>query len=233
MRLFTTAPTLHSIREWPVNSCVGDVYTLTVLTDAVGRAMVHQHFRGLVPIYDSFPTNVSRSDVARLVALYVHGGVYLDRDYVCFRNFERHRWNMSAFSIAAQFPARCRQSMCSVSQRVANAFMASAPRHPFIKYVLGQMRSYRGGDAAHVTGPGLLTRSVDRWSGSPVVELGFCTVYGVAWFERHPCTRRMDRDLCARFFSAAALGTHLWDGSWLPSKRRVKRPRAHHCKKSP
>jgi mannosyltransferase OCH1-like enzyme len=39
-----------------------------------------EHFPWMLPVYNAYPKLVQRSDIARYMILYKHGGVYLDAD---------------------------------------------------------------------------------------------------------------------------------------------------------
>ena len=52
-------------------------------TDADCRDLIRRAFPGLLATYDAYPTAIQRTDLFRVAAVYMHGGVYLDLDMDC------------------------------------------------------------------------------------------------------------------------------------------------------
>jgi hypothetical protein len=60
------------------------VYTL--LTDEDGAAFCEEHFPSLLPLYAAVPVGVMRADLLRCMLLFVHGGLYVDMDFMALRD---------------------------------------------------------------------------------------------------------------------------------------------------
>ncbi|KAI9147289.1 Inositol phosphoceramide mannosyltransferase 2 [Paramyrothecium foliicola] len=75
----STYPTTSSYGTWktifePLN------YTVKLWTDESIRQLISQRYDWLLPIYDAYPQNIQRADLARLVVVYHEGGIYADLD---------------------------------------------------------------------------------------------------------------------------------------------------------
>jgi len=50
-------------------------------------AILLEHMPDLLPYYNGYQTNVQKSDMLRIVPVYLLGGFYMDMDMLCFKNF--------------------------------------------------------------------------------------------------------------------------------------------------
>ncbi|KAL7526582.1 hypothetical protein ACHAWF_001832 [Thalassiosira exigua] len=64
-------------------------YQAYVYDDSTARNFVHRYFPEFAELYDGLERDVMRADVWRYLALYQHGGVYLDLDVECIQPIER------------------------------------------------------------------------------------------------------------------------------------------------
>jgi mannosyltransferase OCH1-like enzyme len=66
------------------NSCrtLHSNYEYKFWTDNEGRRLIEKEFSCLLSTFDSYPYNIQRADVIRLVVLYIYGGIYLDMDII-------------------------------------------------------------------------------------------------------------------------------------------------------
>lgn len=232
--VFTSAPDGADASTLPMASCVGEGMRLSVIRDAGERAFVAKYRRSALGVFDAVVNNVARSDIARLLHLYVEGGFYVDRDYVCFRPLNASEWRPNAMYMAPQFHPNCSESKYKRDaawsrSKFANAFFASSRGHPFLSHALRQIerlldRRTKTRNVAELTGPRPLTtawRTYNQIEG-PVRLLDFCDVYGVEWFKTHPCSDLRPSALteCASHFPLTAIGTHMWNHSWIKNPRR-------------
>lgn len=106
--------------------------------DAAGTALVRAAEPRLVPQYRWLRTGTERGDVARLVALYHHGGVYADLDVELVRA-------PAAWTFGARGPVRLVVGMefCRNGTRhhtddygVVQFALAAAPHHPVVRRAL-------------------------------------------------------------------------------------------------
>ena len=73
-----------------------------------------------------------KSDIWRCEILYQHGGLYIDTDFECLKNFDMLNENFEFY---------CGVEPLAVKIILGNAIIASIPGHPILKRYLEQMRS--------------------------------------------------------------------------------------------
>lgn len=66
-------------------------YQYRFWTDQAARRLIESEFPCLLATYDSYPYDIQRADIIRLVILYVYGGIYLDLDIICLRSLDQLR----------------------------------------------------------------------------------------------------------------------------------------------
>jgi mannosyltransferase OCH1-like enzyme len=97
-------------------------------TDADNRAFVAAHHPGFLAFYDAYPHPIQRVDAVRYLILQRLGGVFVDLDFEALRPIGPL---LTGNCVFGQEP----QENCAAHGRdliVSNAFMAAAPRHPFM-----------------------------------------------------------------------------------------------------
>src|SRR5882757_1966944 len=57
--------------------------------DASARDIIAEHMPELLAIYDGYAVNIQRSDIFRLVVVYLFGGFYMDLDMLSLQNMDR------------------------------------------------------------------------------------------------------------------------------------------------
>jgi len=110
------------------NSCriLHPNYKYTLWTDEEGRRLIEKEFPCLLSTFDSYPYNIQRADVIRLVVLYVYGGIYLDLDIICLKSLD----NLLNYQFILP-----RTTPVGLS----NDFIMSKPKHPFLLKVLNDL----------------------------------------------------------------------------------------------
>jgi len=143
-----------------------ETWKMHLWTDASSRRFIEQHFPGFLPTYDSYDVGIKRSDAARYFWLLRLGGVYMDLDFTCLRagglegSPVTRAWLRGDFGSAVFVLQQPRAS----KEAVSNAFMASAPGHPFLEYVVSQLNaSSKLPHPLDATGPRFLTRRLHEW----------------------------------------------------------------------
>ena len=129
-----------------------------LMTDEDNRAFIAHFFPDFLATYDAFPHNIQRADAIRPCWLYVYGGLYMDCDYELqapldhLFDDDHTLYLLPSSNVASVF---------------TNAFMASAPRHPFwLRYIASMCQSpgiyalERHWLIMNTTGPSALTRMV-------------------------------------------------------------------------
>lgn len=84
----------HSIPwQWQQasNSCrtLHSNYQYRFWNDIDARHLIENELPDLLPTFDSYPYDIQRADVIRLVVLYVYGGIYLDLDIICLQSLDQ------------------------------------------------------------------------------------------------------------------------------------------------
>ncbi len=113
------------------NSCraLHPNYEYRLWTDDDGRRLIEKEFPCLLSTFDSYPYNIQRADVIRLVVLYVYGGIYLDFDIVCLQSFDQLR------KYEVVLPR-------TMPVGVSNDFIIAQPKHPFLLQVLNNLPNF-------------------------------------------------------------------------------------------
>jgi hypothetical protein len=143
-------------------------------TDEDNRELLRRHYPWFLPIYDNYPQGIMRSDAARYFILHHHGGVYADLDAECVRPLDPLLAGREL--VLVEEPAahlkQHRERGYPLDRIVSNAFMASAPGHPFWEHVHKLLVGYhRAPGALDATGPFLVTRAVTSYEGPDTVTV--------------------------------------------------------------
>jgi mannosyltransferase OCH1-like enzyme len=96
---------------------------------------VQTHFPQYAQVYQNLPYDIQRADMIRYMWLYVHGGLYLDMDFLVNRPLEPLFTTVSSAELyLIQSPN---------GHILTNCFMASQPRCPFWLECLEYIRHYQ------------------------------------------------------------------------------------------
>jgi mannosyltransferase OCH1-like enzyme len=124
---------------------------------------VAQHFPDFLPYYERFPYDIQRVDSFRACWLYVHGGVYMDLDFVVLRKLD------------SLFTSNCDLYLThssNIGSYYTNSFMASKPGCKFWLTYIEEMKKplafwakTRHFIVMSTTGSLSITRAVEKWSG--------------------------------------------------------------------
>jgi hypothetical protein len=190
-------------------------------TDADARYLVARCAPSFLPIYDAYPEPIMRVDASRYFLMFFVGGVYADLDFECLRSLDalvEGRAAILGLEPVAHHPEHerfLRESRSGLL--VGNAFLASAPHHPWWEHVFGAL------EAAHqlpgpldATGPFLLTRAVRTYRGpDPPTLLPASELYPLA--KREVWAGALDAPGAREHLARTAFAVHHWHGSWIRS----------------
>lgn len=125
------AETIPSSWQQASNSCrhLHPGYQYRLWTDKTARELIESEFPCLLPTYDSYPYDIQRADMIRLVILYVYGGIYLDLDIICLKSLEQ------LLSYELILP-RTRP------MGLSNDFIMAQAKHPFLWQVINDLPKY-------------------------------------------------------------------------------------------
>jgi mannosyltransferase OCH1-like enzyme len=129
------------------------------------RNLIQTHYAWFLPVYDSYPTQIQRVDVARYFILDHMGGVYVDLDFECRRALDPLVDMYDC--VLGQEPIVHAQFVYKRPQVLCNALMASIPKHPawdllqraLVKQYndhLDNQKKVSATDVLNTTGPGFL-----------------------------------------------------------------------------
>ena len=127
----TTLPKRWQISQDSIKKKMPD-WNYTLMTDEDNRNFVIQYFPEYLNTYDKFQYTIQRVDMIRPMWLYIHGGVYMDLDYVVNKSFEELFDNDADLYFVPS---------ANTSIYFTNSFMASIPRHPFWLEYLNHMKA--------------------------------------------------------------------------------------------
>ncbi|KAI9208643.1 nucleotide-diphospho-sugar transferase [Polychytrium aggregatum] len=140
-------------------------WTYILWTDDMNRKFIETSFPWFLDTYDALPKNINRADASRYFYMYKYGGVYADLDMECLRAMDA--------PVVEGGPALIERGSALISfmgldtqfeHSLPNAWMASAPGHPFWMFVVNEiMRAFRRSDAnttaEELAGPVVLFRT--------------------------------------------------------------------------
>ena len=184
-------------------------------TDADNRALVEAHYSWFLPIYDAYRAEISRVDAARYMIMHRFGGVYADLDMESLAPIDDLLAGEQVV-LALEPSDHVDQSVLDegLDHIVGNAFLASAPRHPFWLEVLGALVDAQlEPSPLDATGPFMLTRAIERTTqrdGLTVLPAERVSPAGKtdAW-----AADAEGVDLATRFADRAYM-LHHWEGTW-------------------
>ena len=109
-------------------------------TDKDNLAFLEKYYAWFVPAYKRYPENIMRVDAARYFIIYHYGGIYVDMDFECLRPIDPLLEDKH-FVIGCE-PSTHRAIFGNQSKPdeiICNAFIAAAPQHPFMQYLIGML----------------------------------------------------------------------------------------------
>lgn len=126
-------------------------------TDEDNERLVADHYPEFLKFYRSIDRGVIRSDVARVLYLHRHGGLYVDMDFICLKPMEpliapHAKWGLLAWHGSSVRP---------LVSALPNAWMYSPPGGPFwIRFLERARIRWESGDRIpeNIAGPNRLFR---------------------------------------------------------------------------
>jgi mannosyltransferase OCH1-like enzyme len=135
---------------------------MILLTDEFNDALVAKFTPQFVDAYQSYEQNIMRVDFARLLALWLFGGVYADADICLFCEPELH----AASNVSKLRSTNELKIPNTLPFGVSNDFIIAPPRHPFLWYAMERMAALQRDGPLHLgpflevligTGPTMLS----------------------------------------------------------------------------
>ncbi|CAF0956517.1 unnamed protein product [Rotaria sordida] len=155
------------------NSCreLHSNYKYYLWTDKEARRLIEKEFPCILSTFDSYPYDIQRADVIRLVALYVYGGIYLDFDIICLKSLDK-LLNYE-FVLPLTKPVG-----------LSNDFIVSKPKHPFLLKVLNDLPKFNRNfltkypTVMFSTGPMFLTQEASSYPNRSSLDTLSPVLYG-------------------------------------------------------
>jgi len=125
-----------------------------------------EKYPAFYPQFRKWPHQIQRVDMWRYFALHYHGGMYVDMDFECFKNFES--FLLPGKVTIAESPWK---GISMASETYQNALMASPPQHPFWNLVFQDFQKQQNilclpiinrKSVLQTTGPAMLTRCISK-----------------------------------------------------------------------
>lgn len=187
----------------------------TLWTDNDNLELIRTHYSWFLETYESYDDNIKRVDAARYFILHRYGGVYIDLDFACLRPMEPLiNEGLPTFGIQySNFDAKNlrKLNLDTCDQQIANAWMASPPRHPFIVKVISQLRTTAREHVVEATGPNFLTKNVvEALHMYPLRVFNMPLIYNQQWNASRPCTSILE----CRTQEPTAYFATFWTATW-------------------
>lgn len=189
-------------------------------TDAEVFPFVQSEYPELFDIFVTYPKPIMRADVVRYLIMHRIGGVYLDFDYEFLRPFDLNDHSMV-------LPEN-RSVHLHGFHRIGNCVFGSSPGHDFWPAVFEELLStgipgVPEVDVEDITGPGMLTRVVQRinrqdfmlYSNVLVPSCdGNASILSPKAELFHPKSPRSERERQRIIERGVAYGIHYCSGTW-------------------
>ncbi len=138
-------------------------------TDADNRRFIADHYPEFLTQFDAYPQPIQRADAVRYFLLYHFGGLYVDLDFRACRPIDPL---LAGQSCVLGLEPDEHAALHRRERIVGNAFMASAPRHPFFETVMRRLPEFRHHTTAlDSTGPFMLSQVMDDFEAPETVRL--------------------------------------------------------------
>ncbi len=143
------------------------------------------------PLSRSLQYHIEKCDLARYALLYVHGGLYLDADFICRRPIDT-LFEGRTLGLVREPQTHCDDAV-GCGRLVANNFMMSAPGHPFWRAVLDHITENYDprGRVLTNTGPVALGIVAERYRLPPETYIATCLIFTHDWSDipNRQCSR--------------------------------------------
>lgn len=193
-------------------------------TDTDLRNLIQVEYPWFLNTYDNYKYHIQRVDAARYFILHKYGGLYVDLDFECRKNF--NKLVTDYFAVFGNEPTVHAQMVYKRNSVVSNAIMASSQGHPIWEAVFSELlkRSQRykstsrqtSGSANNVlwtTGPGMLDDVLRN--NKKLFSKNELLIAPPDWFFPILAPQFKGRQHAIRFPSYAV---HHWANTWISAK---------------
>jgi len=181
-------------------------------TDADLEAFVRDEFPDFLELYQSYPKNVQRADLARYMLLYRFGGVYADMDTDCLGSFDVLSGEDRVILCEEPSLHWDQTRLFGMERLYFNGTMVSPAGHQFWKDVIDcawDVRHVAKKDVLESTGPIMLSGVIARWQHKQQLSLNSCHLFAPLGRGGEDSGDPVHGD-----YAALRLSRHNWAGSW-------------------
>ena len=177
-------------------------------TDDKNRDFIKKYYPWFLSVYDNYDKNIKRVDAVRYFLLYHYGGVYMDLDFLCLKDFSPLLKKGHAIFGYQLHDINAKGS-------IANAFMASPPYHPLFEKIIHTLYKYKHLPVLEATGPVFLTNMIKNYSDIDVIIYKMPILYTHEWNDKSikskDCTNSTQK--CKSHFPNSYTST-VWTHTW-------------------
>jgi mannosyltransferase OCH1-like enzyme len=110
---------------------------------------IESDFPWFLNIFNSYDVNIKRIDMIRPFILYKYGGIYLDMDYVIYKNF---------YDQLPEDKVSIPKSPYEKNEYIQNAFLCTPPKHNFWLLIIDECYKHKDEHVFNASGPQLYTQ---------------------------------------------------------------------------
>ncbi|MBI4128068.1 MAG: hypothetical protein HY459_03285 [Parcubacteria group bacterium] len=121
------------------------------------RELIKAYYPWFLSTYDSYDVPIKRVDAIKYFVLHAFGGLYVDLDFACLKNFEPL---LGGLALAFGYQTDEEESRLFRTSAIGNALIGSAKGHPFWEEVFPLLIRHKHEAVFEATGPVLLTKIV-------------------------------------------------------------------------
>ena len=125
--------------------------------------LIKEHYPWFLEIYQNYKFPIQKADAIRPFILFHYGGMYVDLDYECLKNFEKliDLDNKNIYLVRSPF----------LNENLQNSLMISSKNHPFLKNYINEMILAKNTKyllhhttILNTTGPNILDKTFEKYS---------------------------------------------------------------------
>lgn len=146
------------------NLALHEGWDVSIYNDAEARALLVSHMPEILALYDGYSLDVQRTDLFRIVVVYLFGGFYLDLDMLCLKSIDPLcEYSLVLGEEKTLSDEQCKELGIVHPLRIANYMFGSIAGHGFWLEVIKGFFKYADtkivteNDVLNSTGPGLVT----------------------------------------------------------------------------
>ncbi|EGF76953.1 hypothetical protein BATDEDRAFT_92119 [Batrachochytrium dendrobatidis JAM81] len=203
-------------------------------TDEDNMKLCEDHFPWMLERFKSFPKTINRADTARYMYMYLHGGFYADLDMECLKPHD-----LIARKGGVVVPLMSRDY--AFHDNIPNAWMGSAPGHPFWLHLLRMIRDRPiDGRIESMSGPTIMYQALKEFeqkyyneSMPPITYMAKELILPYDWHDTKDlisiCSAQrdtIDPDLCKEKVDPEhkAFAITYWSHSWGDGDGKISTP---------